>query len=125
MTTQVSVWGTNGRITADRQECRLYLREAHAGLPEVKAGWTVRYTTDLSAAEDFYLRGEEYSAQINYFVQAIRNASVSNVNSFRSALATDRLVAMIRADARGEARTSAATTPVTWWRRLFRRENPI
>ena len=27
MSTKISVWGTSGRLTADRQECQLYLRE--------------------------------------------------------------------------------------------------
>ena len=26
MSTKITVWGTNGRITADRQECQIYLR---------------------------------------------------------------------------------------------------
>ena len=34
MSTKISVWGTNGRITADRQECQLYLREPHPALPD-------------------------------------------------------------------------------------------
>jgi scyllo-inositol 2-dehydrogenase (NADP+) len=68
MSTKISVWGTNGRISADRQECQIYLRSTHEALPEAKAGWTVKYTTDLTQPVWFYLRGEEYSAQIDYFV---------------------------------------------------------
>ncbi len=49
MSTKVSVWGSNGRIIADRQECQIYLREPHAALPGAPAGWTMRYTTDLTA----------------------------------------------------------------------------
>ena len=33
MSTKISVWGTQGRITADRQECQIFLREPHAALP--------------------------------------------------------------------------------------------
>ena len=69
------VWGTNGRITADRQECQLYLREPHDALPGVGKGWTVRYTTDLSDEVWFYLRGEEYSAQIDYFAESVPSQS--------------------------------------------------
>lgn len=122
MTTQISAWGTNGRLTADRQECRLYLRTPHAGLPAVREGWTVSYTTDLTAPESFYLRGEEYSAQIDYFVRAIRDRNIANVNSFRSALVTDRLVAMIRADASGASPRTAATPRRKWWGRFLRRQ---
>jgi predicted dehydrogenase len=33
MSTKISIWGSNGRVTADRQECQLYLREPHPALP--------------------------------------------------------------------------------------------
>jgi predicted dehydrogenase len=121
MSTKISVWGTNGRITADRQECQVYLRSPHEGLPGAKAGWTVKYTTDLTQAVWFYLRGEEYSAQIDYFVKAVEEKRTDNVNSFRSALQADRLVSMILAESGGAARpapVSAAKTGGFWARRF-------
>ena len=99
MTTRISVWGTNGRINLDRQECQIYLREQGDAVPEPGAGWTVRYTTSLAEPVWFYLRGEEYSAQIDYFVQAVKERRTENVNSFESALATDRVVQMLLRDA--------------------------
>lgn len=95
MFTRISVWGDNGRVTADRQECQVYLREVHPSLADVPRGWTVRYGTDLTPPVWYYLRGEEYSAQIDYFVQSIQQRRANGVNSFRSALATDRVVAMM------------------------------
>ena len=48
MSTKISVWGKNGRITADRQEVQVYLRDA-SGAPEgYGEGWTVRNTTELT-----------------------------------------------------------------------------
>lgn len=99
MTTKVSVWGSNGRISADRQECQIYLRERVDALPDVGAGWTVRYTTDLTSPVWFYLRGEEYSAQIDYFIDGVKQGRVENVNSFESALATDQVVQLLLRDA--------------------------
>lgn len=98
MSTKISIWGSNGRLTADRQECQVYLREPHAGPPRVDKGWTVRYTTDLTDEVWFYLRGEEYSAQIDYFANSIRAGRLDGENSFSSALEADRIVAMILAD---------------------------
>lgn len=95
MSTKISVWGTNGRLTADRQECQLYLRQPHEGLSGTQAGWTVRYTTELTEEVWYYLRGEEYSAQIDYFVQSIAQGRRDGENSFRSALEADRVVEMI------------------------------
>lgn len=99
MSTKVSVWGTNGRITADRQECQIYLREACPQLPELAKGWTIRYTTDLTEEVWYYLRGEEYSAQIDYFANSVKQNRVDGENTFRSALDVDRVVDMITGDA--------------------------
>ena len=47
MSTKLMVWGTNGRITVDRQECQIYLRSKVDHPEPIPAGWTIRYTTDL------------------------------------------------------------------------------
>ena len=95
MFTRISVWGSNGRLTADRQECQVFLREPHASVPQRRNGWTVQYTTDLTREVWFYLRGEEYSAQIDYFIQSVKLGRTNGLNSFRSALDADRVVAML------------------------------
>lgn len=107
MFTRISVWGTNGRVTADRQECQLYLRETHPALPEMTRGWTVRYGTELTQPVWYYLRGEEYSAQIDYFLASIRSRRADGVNNFRSALETDRVVAMMLDQPEREAEVRA------------------
>lgn len=108
MSTKVSVWGTNGRIVADRQECQIYLRETHPQLPEFGKGWTIRYTTDLTEEVWYYLRGEEYSAQIDYFAQSVKNNRLNGENTFRSALDVDRVVNMIA----GAAPSGRPATPL-------------
>jgi len=104
MSTKISVWGTNGRITADRQESQLFLRKAHPNLPGVEPGWTVRYTTDLTDEVWYYLRGEEYSSQIDYFINSVVEGRCDGLNSFRSALETDRIVELILAGQSGSCR---------------------
>jgi scyllo-inositol 2-dehydrogenase (NADP+) len=95
MTTRVSVWGENGLLKVDRQECQIYLREPVPGFPRLKKGWTTLNITELLPPEWFYLRGEEYSRQIDQFARRINAMEVRGENDFRSALATDRVVAMI------------------------------
>ncbi len=127
MSTKLTVWGTNGRVTADRQECQVYLRQPHAAVPDTSAGWTVRYTTELSKEVWFYLRGEEYSGQIDYFVQSIKQRRTDGENCFQSALQADRVVSMILAEsavavsASGPAagRNSSASPAKGLWARLF------
>lgn len=95
MTTRLTLWGTGGRLYADRQEIQLFLRDDQGPLPEgYEAGWNVRYTTELTEPVDFYLRGEEYSAQIDSWIAAIGAGNVDCENNFASAVATDRTLAM-------------------------------
>lgn len=114
MSTKITVWGTNGRIYADRQECQVYLREVPAALPYFQKGWNVRYTTDLTEPVWFYLRGEEYSGQLDYFVRCIEaGKGGDNVNSFAAAAETDRVISMMIADAeRGPSHAEGAARPV-------------
>jgi scyllo-inositol 2-dehydrogenase (NADP+) len=99
MTTKITLWGTFGRIYADRQEVQVYLRD-NAPIPGgYQAGWNVRYTTDLTESPWFYLRGEEYSAQLDAFVQRVSTGALQGDNDFGSATLTDRVIAAISADA--------------------------
>lgn len=99
MTTKITLWGTHGRIYADRQEIQVYLRDG-APIPDgYRAGWNVRYTTELTEAPWFYLRGEEYSEQLDAFVRRVIEGQVEGENDFASAAVTDRVIAMISQDA--------------------------
>ncbi len=99
MTTRISIWGTAGRIYADRQECQVYLRDTAPIPAGYRAGWNLRFTTELTDPVWFYLRGEEYSAQIESFVRQVEAGREDGVNGFASAAVTDRSIAMMVADA--------------------------
>ena len=98
MTTQITVHGKQGKLYVDQQEVRVYVREE---IPDenLTRGWNTRYITDVTDPVGFYLRGEEYSAQVEYFLEAVRAHSHVNVNSFASALHTNEVVDMIKANA--------------------------
>ncbi|HEX6707044.1 MAG TPA: Gfo/Idh/MocA family oxidoreductase [Albitalea sp.] len=121
MSTKVSIWGTNGRIAADRQECQLYLREPHPAAPQAGKGWTIRHTTDLTDEVWYYLRGEEYSAQIDHFAHSIAAGRTDGENTFRSALEADRVVSMMVGDSPATIVSPAAAPAVhkRLWASLF------
>ncbi|WP_425992859.1 Gfo/Idh/MocA family protein [Brevundimonas sp. TWP2-3-2] len=112
MTTRLTFWGAKGRIFVDRQEIQVYLRAADPKLTEYGQGWTVRYITELTENVWFYLRGEEYSAQLDHFVGAVRDRIVGE-NSFASAAQTDRVIGMLIADDLAGPRTGTATPVAT------------
>ena len=99
MSTKLTFWGTNGRIAVDRQEVQLFVRDASVSSLPLKEGWTISYTTELTEGMYYYLRGEEYSAQIDHFVQAIRSGKTDTISTFDTAVATDRVAAMMVRDA--------------------------
>ncbi|HEY2783075.1 MAG TPA: Gfo/Idh/MocA family oxidoreductase [Steroidobacteraceae bacterium] len=105
MSVRLCFWGSNGRINVDRQEIQIYLR-SHDGSGGLTKGWNVRYTTELTRPVWFYVRGEEYSAQIDHFVQCI-NSGQPSASTFRTASDTVRVAAMLRLDAQ-KPRTAIA-----------------
>jgi predicted dehydrogenase len=110
MSVKITAWGTAGRIYADRQECQVYLRNTAQAPSGYVKGWNIRYTTELTQPVWFYLRGEEYSAQLDYFVRSIASGERTNINSFASAAQTDLVLAMVLEDAQSAAALATSAT---------------
>lgn len=105
MTTRVSIWGTNGKVFVDRQEIQVFLRDSALAPPEYAKGWTVRYTTELTPEVDFYVRGEEYSAQLDTWLKRIAGQEVSGSVDFVDASITDELLHAVLHSADGNVHT--------------------
>jgi len=123
MTTRISIWGTNGKIFADRQEVQVYLRDNEKSLAEYGTGWTVRYATELTDEVDFYVRGEEYSSQIDTWLKRVMSNTVNGTSDFSEASITDEVLYAILNNTDGQVkdvRHSAEDTkiPPGWPTRL-------
>lgn len=95
MSTSVTIQGTKGKIISDANELKVYFNE-EINLPGYSRGWNIKYITELSPVVEFYLRGEEYSSQVDYFVKAVTGKVANNVNTFSSASHTDKVIELIR-----------------------------
>ncbi|MFD0750810.1 Gfo/Idh/MocA family protein [Mucilaginibacter calamicampi] len=99
MSTSITIEGTKGKIVSDINELKVYLKDKTT--PEgYTTGWNIKYVTDLTEKIDFYLRGEEYSAQIDYFINAVIANKPNIINTFESAWLTDRAIDLIRINAK-------------------------
>ncbi len=98
MTTQITVQGKKGKIVADALEIRIYLTEANAA-ENLEKGWNTKWITDVTPSVNFYLRGEEYSSQIDAFIKCIKDNRTDNINSFENSLCTDKVIELIKKDA--------------------------
>jgi len=95
MSTSITLVGTQGKLVSDANELKVFFKEDNA-LAGYSKGWNVKYITDLQESVDFYLRGEEYSAQLDYFIKAIKGEVPNTINNFRSAANTDKAISIIR-----------------------------
>ncbi len=98
MSTTLTVQGKKGKIICDATEIKIYLKEADAA-ERLDSGWTIKWITDLAIPVGYYLRGEEYSAQIEYFVDNVRRRQPGTINTFEQGLYTDKVIEMIMAHA--------------------------
>ncbi|WP_174296491.1 Gfo/Idh/MocA family protein [Sphingomonas bacterium] len=97
MTTRITLAGDGGKIVADRQELQLFLGTNGVVQPGYPRGWTIKYITELTPHPSFYLRGEEYSDQLETFAAALAAGRSDPTADFASAAVTDRTLEMIRA----------------------------
>jgi predicted dehydrogenase len=99
MATSLTVMGKKGKIICDATEIKIYLKEADLN-ENLGKGWTIKYITDFAIPVNFYLRGEEYSAQIDNFVDCVLRERQTEINSFEQALITDKVIELIISDSK-------------------------
>jgi len=97
MSTSITVQGKKGKIICDATELKIYLHNANAK-EKLEKGWNTKYITDLTAPVNFNLRGEEYSAQVDYFVDNVINRKQGLSNTFEQGYYTDKVIEMIIAN---------------------------
>ena len=95
MSTSISITGSKGKIISDASELKVHFKtdDCPAGYSK---GWNIKYVTELTEGVDFYLRGEEYSAQVDHFVKAVMGKVPNIKNNFESAWMTDSIIEKIK-----------------------------
>jgi predicted dehydrogenase len=93
----IKVLGTEGKIIADKHMYKLFLKKENQELGYNK-GWNTRYITDFAKSVRVYVRGNEFTRQLDYFIECIENGSAKNVSSFEEAHKTDIIMEQIRQD---------------------------
>jgi predicted dehydrogenase len=97
MTTSIKVEGDGGKLFADATTLKIYVKENNE-VEHLEKGWNVKHLTDLTPQVFFNLRGEEYSAETDYFIKHIESGITESKNSFESALQTDTIINKLRED---------------------------
>ena len=98
MTTSLKIEGDRGKLEADATTRKIYLKEDNVE-ENLKKGWNIKYITDLTEQVFFNLRGEEYSSEVDHFIQCIKIGGLNQRSSFESALHTDYIINKLIEDA--------------------------
>ena len=93
----ITVFGTKGKIIADKYELKVFMKESN-GTSGFHEGWNTIYITDLAKGVRFYLRGNDFTRQLDYFIKNISNSVYENISDFKQANITDQLIELIRND---------------------------
>ena len=84
----INIFGTKGKIAAYKQSYKIFLKSDDQ-INGFHKGWNTRYITDIARGVRFYVRGNEFTRQLDYFVDCIEQGQSKNVSSFSEALKTD------------------------------------
>ena len=93
MSTEITIIGSKGKIIVDTTELKIYLKEDNIYFEK---GWTILPISKLVTDISYYLRGEEYSSQMDYFIRSVQGLVPNNLNNFESAAATDKTIDLIK-----------------------------
>ena len=93
-----SIQCREGRIVADLHQFKVFYRNDPPD-SQYRKGWNTVYVTDIVEPVRTYLRGYEFTRQLDYFVDKVESGVADNVCSFRDGFQTDRVIDWIATDA--------------------------
>jgi predicted dehydrogenase len=94
----VKFLGAEGKIIADKHAYKVFLKGSSARRA-FRPGWNSRYITDFAKPVRFYVRGNEFTRQLDYFVDCIEHQRTGNICDFAEAVKTDVVMNEITRDA--------------------------
>jgi predicted dehydrogenase len=95
MSSSITIMGSKGKIVSDANELKVYFNSKD--YPEgYSRGWNVKNVTDFTDPVNFNLRGEEYSSQVDYFIDAVQGKVANNKNTFQNSWYTDNAIDLIK-----------------------------
>ena len=97
-----SIQCREGRIVADLHQFKVFFRNQPSD-DHYQKGWNSVYVTDIVEPVRVYLRGYEFTRQLDYFIDQIEAGAKESICSFEDGYQTDRVIDRIAADAEHRA----------------------
>lgn len=86
-TNKIEIFGSQGKILADQHGIKVYLKK-NMSKNNLREGWNTIYITDVFKPVPFYVRGNEFTAQLYHFIDCIQRITQKNLCSFFDATNT-------------------------------------
>lgn len=96
-TNKIEIFGEGGKMIVDQHSLKIYLNRANEKLNLVQ-GWNTFHITDVFMPVPFYVRGNEFTRQLQHFISCISDRSKVNKCSFREGSKTLEVVENIFSD---------------------------
>jgi predicted dehydrogenase len=95
---KLELFGTKGKILADQHGLKIFL---NADDPETnyKKGWNTIYITDIFTPVSYYVRGNEFTRQLYYFVDSILGKETGDMCNFSSGYDAQNIMHQLFVDA--------------------------
>jgi len=95
---RMEIFGREGKIVGDLHAYKIFFRNKprYNGFTQ---GWNQRYVTEFFEPVRFYVRGFEFTRQLDYFIDCIVKKTPCQVCSFEDGLKTDMIIERIVKDA--------------------------
>lgn len=77
----IEIFGTGGKILANQHSMKIFLKEEKKE-HNLRSGWNTLYITDMFKPVPFYVRGNEFTAQLYDFIHCIETSEATNLCSF-------------------------------------------
>lgn len=93
-TNKIEIFGSQGKILADQHGIKIFMKKSN---PEnnLREGWNTIYITDVFKPVPFYVRGNEFTAQLYHFVDCIKNSEKTTNCTFADATDTLEVIEAI------------------------------
>lgn len=95
MSTEIALFGTEGKIIVDASEIKVFLKNERE-IKNYSKGWNIKSLNQLCISPSYYLRGEEYTLQMETFIESVSTKLPSGINAFSEAIKTDQVIDMIK-----------------------------
>lgn len=90
-TYRFEVLGREGKIIADLHAYKIFFRKEPT-IPGFSQDWNLRYITDFVKPVRFYLRGYEFTRQLDSFIDQIQDREQPGLCSFADGYGTDTII---------------------------------